>query len=104
MEVLEPTNEPKEKTIHEQNLDVLRGVLEQAAKVFGDDPNARFYAKPGFIGREPGVLDCEIITVQVFLPKNEIGAAMADHLIRQQKGDSEKIGPRIIEATAVGRG
>ena len=103
MEVLEPTNEPREKTIQEQSVEKLTDVLLQVRAAFEGDPNARFYAKPGFIGRSPGVLDCEIITLQIFLPKNPAGAGMAEHIIREQMGQPTAA-PRIVVASAVGRG
>ena len=95
-------DEPKQETSRERNIRLLGEVVQQVTDAYGKNPNAKFVAAPGFLGRGEGNIDCEVVTLQVFLPRTPAGCDMADQIIRRATGQEPT--SRIVAATAVGRG
>jgi hypothetical protein len=98
--------EPQEETSRDRNIRLLGEVLAQVTAAYGKNLNAKFVAAPGFLGRGEGNIDCEVVTLQVFLPRTPAGCDMADQIIDQiiRQATGQVPPSRIVAATAVGRG
>ena len=94
--------EPKEETSHERNTRLLGDVVEQVTDSYAANPNAKFVAMPGALGMVQGQIDCEVVTLQVFLPHTPAGCDVADQIIRKATGQEPPA--RIVHASKVGRG
>ena len=83
----------KEETSRERNVRLLGEVVKTITEIFGNNLAAKFVAAPGFLAVREGQLDCEVVTLQVFLPHTPAGSQMADQIIRQATGQGQE---RII--------
>ena len=86
----------------ERNVRILGEVMQQVSDSYAANPNAKFVAMPGALGMVQGQIDCEVVTLQVFLPHTPAGCDVADQIIRKATGQEPPA--RIVHASKVGRG